>query len=399
MVASGQNVMVVPCFFDAPARVSLSWGLPPLAKCCTHLPAVAVDLELETARQRVHDRHADAVQAAGDLVALAAELAAGVQHREHDLGRRLALVVGVVVDRDAPAVVGDPAAAVGEQRHLDARAVTGHGLVDGVVDDLVDQVVQAGGAGGSDVHAGAFADRLEALEHRDVLGAVRHARDLTHCSADRRGKRALDRGGNREIRRSEHSKSVFVSVPDGTSRLAAPSRGFRAPDSAAGGEPMRTRTDATTPGPTIAVQRGSTSAVSRYRSSLAQIELSTATVSTPSRTETSDTCARDVGAHDVGPARLEVGVRVPAGSAQLGADRGQRVADNGTRLLPRVPQPLPRSGRRRRAAPGRARCPGAPRPRSSAGSVRRQVRDQRHRALVVELAEHVVEQQHRGAAR
>ena len=60
-----------------------------------------------------------------------------------DLGRRLALVLGVRVDGDAAPVVGDAAAAVGEQRDVDAGAVARHRLVDGVVDDLVDEVVQA----------------------------------------------------------------------------------------------------------------------------------------------------------------------------------------------------------------------------------------------------------------
>ena len=49
--------------------------------------AVHVDVELEPLAERVDDRDADAVQTAGDLVAGAAELAAGVQHGEHD-GRR-----------------------------------------------------------------------------------------------------------------------------------------------------------------------------------------------------------------------------------------------------------------------------------------------------------------------
>ena len=40
--------------------------------------------------QRVDDRHADAVQTARDLVAVVVELAAGVQHRQHDFGGRLA---------------------------------------------------------------------------------------------------------------------------------------------------------------------------------------------------------------------------------------------------------------------------------------------------------------------
>src|SRR4051794_40469924 len=70
------------------------------------LVAVAPDLQPELLRQRVHDRHADAVEAAGDLVAAAvAELAAGVQDGEDDLGRGLALLLHDV-DRDAATVVG-----------------------------------------------------------------------------------------------------------------------------------------------------------------------------------------------------------------------------------------------------------------------------------------------------
>ena len=49
--------------------------------------AVAPDLQVEHLRQRVDDRHADAVQPARDLVAVVVELAAGVQHGQHDFGR------------------------------------------------------------------------------------------------------------------------------------------------------------------------------------------------------------------------------------------------------------------------------------------------------------------------
>ncbi len=66
--------------------------------------AVDVDVELEPLLKRVDDRDADAVQAAGDLVAGAAELAAGVQHGEHD-GRPPAGVLLHDADGDAAAVV------------------------------------------------------------------------------------------------------------------------------------------------------------------------------------------------------------------------------------------------------------------------------------------------------
>ena len=65
----------------------------------------------------------------------------------------------VRVDRDAAAVVVDPAAAVGQQRDDDAGAEAGHRLVDRVVDDLPDEVVETGEAGRADVHARAACGR------------------------------------------------------------------------------------------------------------------------------------------------------------------------------------------------------------------------------------------------
>ena len=73
--------------------------------------ALAADLDVEPAGERVDDGDADAVQTAGDRVAAAAELAAGVQDGEDDLDGRLLLDL-VDVDRDAAAVVDDAHAAV-----------------------------------------------------------------------------------------------------------------------------------------------------------------------------------------------------------------------------------------------------------------------------------------------
>ena len=64
------------------------------------------------------------------------------------------------------------AAAVGQQGDVDAGGVARHGLVDGVVDDLPDEVVEAGGTGAADVHPGPLPDRVEAFEDLDVLGVV-----------------------------------------------------------------------------------------------------------------------------------------------------------------------------------------------------------------------------------
>src|SRR5699024_29202 len=117
----------------------------------------------------VDDGGADAVQTAGDLVAAAPELPARVQLGEHELDGGDALGL-VDVGRDATPVVLDPHPAVVHEGDVDGVGVARHRLVHGVVDDLPHEVVQTALAGGADVHAGALADRLEALEHGDRTG-------------------------------------------------------------------------------------------------------------------------------------------------------------------------------------------------------------------------------------
>src|SRR6267378_3754026 len=143
--------------------------------------APAADLDIEPLAERVHDRDADAVQTARNLVGRVLELAAGVEHGQHDFRRRLAGLL-VRVDRDPAAVVADGDRAVGVQNDLDRVAEAAERLVDGVIDNLVDQMMQAVGARVADVHSGALADRLEALENLDVARGVRvcaHAADTS----------------------------------------------------------------------------------------------------------------------------------------------------------------------------------------------------------------------------
>ena len=136
-----------------------------------HVPLpVAQDLDAHLGTQRVHDAHADPVEAARDLVAAATELPAGVEDGHDDLER--ALAGRMAVDRDATAVVHHLAAAIGMDRDVDPRRLVGHRLVDAVVDDLPHELMQATRIGRADVHARALADRLQALENLDVRGGV-----------------------------------------------------------------------------------------------------------------------------------------------------------------------------------------------------------------------------------
>ena len=66
--------------------------------------AVPLDFDLEPVRQRVYHRHADAVQAAGEAVVLAVELAAGMELGQYELDARQ-LVLRMHVHGHAATVV------------------------------------------------------------------------------------------------------------------------------------------------------------------------------------------------------------------------------------------------------------------------------------------------------
>src|SRR5918995_3191664 len=133
--------------------------------------AVAPHLDPAPLREGVDDRGAYAVQTAGDFVAAAAELAAGVEDRHDHLQGRLVLL-GVLVDRDTAAVVSDSHHAVGADASHDRVGVTAQCFVDRVVDDLTHEVMQAADIRAADIHTWAAADSFQSLEHLDGRGVV-----------------------------------------------------------------------------------------------------------------------------------------------------------------------------------------------------------------------------------
>ena len=116
------------------------------------------------------------MEAAGNLVGVLVELAAGVQLGQGDFsGGALGLMLVVHLDAgwDAPAVVDDADGVVDMDGDGDVVTVAGQGFVDGVIHHFEDQVVQAGAVGSiANVHARALADCLQALEDLDAGFAV-----------------------------------------------------------------------------------------------------------------------------------------------------------------------------------------------------------------------------------
>src|SRR4029079_15599084 len=78
----------------------------------------------------------------------------------------------VPLDGNAASVVANADRTVGQERRRDLVAIPCESLVDAVVEHFVDEVVEAALAGRADVHAGALPNRLETLEHGDLVCSV-----------------------------------------------------------------------------------------------------------------------------------------------------------------------------------------------------------------------------------
>ena len=140
---------------------------------------VLTDFDFEPVGQSVDDGGTDAVQTAGDLVSATAELTAGVEDGQNDRDRRNAQFL-VDADRDASTVVADFDDVPGQDVHFNVCTEAGQSFVDGVVDDLIDQMVESAGTGRTDVHTGTHPDRFETFEDLDLLGTIVFLDDGVH---------------------------------------------------------------------------------------------------------------------------------------------------------------------------------------------------------------------------
>ena len=144
-----------------------------LRVCLLPGKAIAPDLQVELVRERVDATDADAVQAAGNLVAVAVEFAARMQHGHHHLrgGQTFAIHIHLV-DRNAAAVVDDGDGVVVMNGDIDLVGKAGQRFVDRVVHHFIDQVMKPQLAGRTDVHGGALANRLHAAEYLNGVGVI-----------------------------------------------------------------------------------------------------------------------------------------------------------------------------------------------------------------------------------
>src|SRR5581483_7267711 len=135
--------------------------------------AVAPDFEIEVFAERVHAGHTHTVQSTGNFVSRRIKFAAGVQLGHDDLSGGNLLTVDVHgVNGNTTAVVNHRDRIVDVDGDFDLVGESGERLVNGVIDDFVDEMVQTHFAGRSDVHCRTFADGFHTAEDLDGVGGV-----------------------------------------------------------------------------------------------------------------------------------------------------------------------------------------------------------------------------------
>ena len=127
-------------------------------------------------RQRIDHAYADPVQAPAGGIGLARKLAARVQRCKDHFERRLARELGMLLDRDAAAVVGNRQAVAFVQTHLDARRMACDRLVHRIVEHFGGEMVEGAVIRPADIHPWAAAHRLQTFKHLDCGGVVIAAR-------------------------------------------------------------------------------------------------------------------------------------------------------------------------------------------------------------------------------
>jgi hypothetical protein len=133
--------------------------------------SVSVDIGFEPFAEGIDDADADSMETSGDFVTVTVELASGMEGGKDDL-ERASFCFFVLFDGNTSAVVFDRATAIGVDVDEDGVAISGQRFIDGVVEDLVDEMMEAAASAVSDIHIGSFSDGLYAAENLDVAGIV-----------------------------------------------------------------------------------------------------------------------------------------------------------------------------------------------------------------------------------
>ena len=133
---------------------------------------IAPDAQHQRSGQGIDNRDANAVQTARNLIGILVKFAACMKLRHDDLCGRHTLFVHT--GGNATTIVSDRDRAIGIQRDCDNIRMAGQGFVNGIVHHLINHMVQARTVVRvADIHARAFAHRIQPFEHLDRIRAIR----------------------------------------------------------------------------------------------------------------------------------------------------------------------------------------------------------------------------------
>ena len=90
-----------------------------------------------------------------------------MERRQNDTDCRHSFLVKAY--RDPAAVILHGAGSVLAEGDPDFAAVSGQMFIDGIVDDLIDQMVQTFGSGGTDIHTRTSSDWFESFQNFDRI--------------------------------------------------------------------------------------------------------------------------------------------------------------------------------------------------------------------------------------
>ena len=159
-----------PGLCGVPHLLQAGYCIAPLKPLAVEM-AVVSHLHLQPFGKGVHHAGAHAMETAGNLVAAAAELAAGMEDGEDHRHRRQPCLL-LDTHRDTPAVIGNPDDVPREDIHLNMGAVPRQGFINGVIYNFIDQVMEALGAGRADVHARPLPHRFQPFQYLYLVFAI-----------------------------------------------------------------------------------------------------------------------------------------------------------------------------------------------------------------------------------
>ena len=109
------------------------------------------------------------MESATHLIGALIELTSGVEHSHDDFQCTLVHLL-VFVDRDAASVILYCYGIIFVDSYFDVLAEPCHCLVDGVINRLIDKMMQAFLTDVTNIHCRAFANSLKTFEHLNVTG-------------------------------------------------------------------------------------------------------------------------------------------------------------------------------------------------------------------------------------